>query len=77
METNKMLGLTLILVGILFAVTGLRLVPSLAESFTPDILGQFLFDVVYSVVLTVIQIIAGVLALWTGWKIFKQKTGRK
>lgn len=74
METNKMLGLTLLLVGVLFVVTGARLLPSLMESLTPAILEQFLFDVVYSVLLTVVQIAAGILALWTGWKMLKQKT---
>ena len=77
METNKMLGLTLLLVGVLFVVTGARLLPSLMESLTPAVLEQFLFDIVYSVLLTVVQIAAGLLALWTGWKMFKQKTTRK
>ncbi len=74
METNKMLGVTLILVGILFVVTGARLLPSLMESLTPAVLEQFLFDIAYSVLLTVVQITAGIFALWTGWKLLKQKT---
>lgn len=74
METNKMLGVTLILVGVLFVVTGARLLPSLMESLTPSVLEQFLFDIVYSVLLTVVQITAGILALWTGWKLLKQRT---
>lgn len=75
METNKMLGLTLILIGILLAVTGLRLLPALLGSLSLELIGsQFLFDIVYSVALTTVQIAAGVLALWTGWKLLKQKT---
>lgn len=77
MEANMMLGKTLVLLGILFVVSGLNSAYVLAAGTSTALAAGFLADVAFGWILTIIQLAAGLMALATGWKMHRQKSARR
>lgn len=72
METQKLTGITFLLLGVVFLLIGLWAVPTLL-GIPPEAVPSYLLTVAYMVTITALEIVLGVFGIMTGIKTLRAK----